>query len=161
MTSQLVPRSESLVTKATRKKNPLQVVRFNVVSDVHCLTFLSTQLASVSSSLVFHFSKCDYLAAFLHHRFHLFIKLLQVSRGEIRNCQPPFIAPVCSWRLIFAFICIQVWQTITLIKRAFLVWNKCIFHWRYRAAIQCDFAQCRTSFDSEKADSRILTYSQT
>ena len=64
-----------LFTHIARKRDSLQMVCFNVISDGHALPFLSTYFANLSC----FFSTCNKVLAYFHHWFHLFIKVQQVS----------------------------------------------------------------------------------
>ena len=79
---QRVSRLECLVTSIARNTNLLQVIRLNVIFYGHSFSFFSTDLACIRSS----FSTQDKVLAFLHHRFHLEVKIFQNPATDKGNC---------------------------------------------------------------------------
>ena len=82
MLPQWISRPECPFTDVAWKGDAFKMVCFNVVSNVHSVSFLPTYFAS-SSSL---FSIWNKVGAFPHHWFHLLIKLCQVCRKIIQRC---------------------------------------------------------------------------
>ena len=114
--SQWISWPESPFTDVARDRDPFQMVWFNVISNANSMSFLSTHFASFSSL----FSTWNQVLAFLHHRFHLFVKLLDISKRW--QCHCSLIVDICSWTLFF-FEYIFVWLCKVCVHKLFRVYR--------------------------------------
>ena len=76
MVSQCISCSENLFTEVAWNGYSFQMIRFNVIFHVRMLSLLSTNFAQISKSTCTSVT----ILAFLHQRFHLFIKLSKIHR---------------------------------------------------------------------------------
>ena len=75
MLSQCLPCSKSLFAEVAWNEDAFQMIGFDVIFYVSTLSLLSTYFAHKSK-----LTSAITILAFLHQRFHLFIKLSQIHR---------------------------------------------------------------------------------
>ena len=81
MPPKIVSRPAFSSTDITGKADSFQVMRLDMISDGHGMSFLSTDFANISLSCSVNIIVCT----LLHQRFHLFIKSLQVPWYKVLN----------------------------------------------------------------------------
>ena len=95
MFSETISAPESLFTDVAWKDNSFQMIGFNVIFDVIISPLLSTHFAKISKSTPI----AQVVMAFLHHRFHPFLKLYKITEKFPGTARLELTGSASSWFL--------------------------------------------------------------